>query len=219
MMVTTVTFDSFVATGNAFEALELSRALACAESAAPNLLLLHGPPGSGKTHLLHAVRDAARSIHPSLVIVRTNARELVDEMMAEASHDQPASAGPLWPPGALVTIDDLHTLSGKVVTQREIGRLLETALARGCRLVCAVGGLAEIPVLAEVIPALPRARVVELRRPNQVEVRMILGALAKAQSLTLTAKMLDSIAAACHGDVRLAAGALARQRLRMSAAS
>lgn len=214
-----MTFDSFVATGNAFEALELSRALAYAKSAAPNLLLLHGPPGSGKTHLLHAVRDAARSRHPLLVVVRTNARDLVEEMIAAVWQEQPASSRPLWPPGALVTIDDLHTLSGKVVTQREVGRLLETALARGCRLVCAVGGLSEIPVLAEAIRALPRARVVDLRRPNQVEVRQILGAVAKAQSLTLPAATLDSIAATSHGDFRSAAGALARERLRASAAS
>jgi len=41
-MARTVTFDSFVATHNALQALELSRALTFAEAAAPSPLLLHG---------------------------------------------------------------------------------------------------------------------------------------------------------------------------------
>lgn len=50
--------DTFIATPAAIEALDLCRALAGTGPDTPRLLLLHGPPGSGKTHLPHSIRHA-----------------------------------------------------------------------------------------------------------------------------------------------------------------
>ena len=48
------TFDSFVACDGNAGALQFSRRIADAHDP-ENLLYIHGPAGSGKTHLLHAI--------------------------------------------------------------------------------------------------------------------------------------------------------------------
>jgi chromosomal replication initiation ATPase DnaA len=145
-----------------------------------------------------------------------DAIELMEHMIA-MHRDEAAGLRRIWPQGAVVTIDDLHTLAGKTMSQREVGLLFRAALARGTRLACAVGRLAEIPVLVEGVRSLPAARIVPLRRPNNPQMRQIVRGLARTEGVLLPARKLNSIAGRCHGDVRRALGAIACQRLQASA--
>ena len=209
---TVLTFERFVVTRGAIEAVESCRSLASGHSDAPRLLLLHGSLGSGKTHLLHSITHAIRDRAPSMRIVETTATDLVQEMTAALRRDKPAELELLWPQGALVTIDDLHVLTGKAMTQREVGRLFIAAVERGCRLVCATGSLAEIPAVITALRAHAGVRFVALRRPSRADMRRILAGMARAEGLRLTAKTLSSLAAGCRGDVRRAVSAITHQR-------
>lgn len=205
-------FDTFIATPAAIQALDLSRALAARLPDGPRLLLLHGPPGSGKTHLLHAIIHAVQERDPSAAVLRTSALECVQDLIAALRPDEAGDLPRPWPPRGVVTIDDLHILSGKPATQREVGRVFGAALDRGSRLACAVGRLDEIPQIIEAVRGLPGARLAELPRPSHRDMRRILDSMARAEGWLLSPETLDSMASACRGDVRRAASAMARQR-------
>ena len=209
---TVPSFERFVVTRGAIEAVEACRSLASGHADAPRLLLLHGSQGSGKTHLLHSITCAIRDRDPSIPIVETSATDLVQEMTAALRRGKAADLEQLWPQGAMVTIDDLHVLTGMAVTQREVGRLFVAAVERGSRLVCATGTPAEIPDVVTAVRAHSAVRFVALRGPSRADMRRILAGMARAEGLRLTAKALNSLAAGCRGDVRRAVSAITHQR-------
>lgn len=58
-----LTFDSFISCDGNAAALQFARSIADPADS-ENLLYLHGPPGSGKTHLLQAISQALSAIGP-----------------------------------------------------------------------------------------------------------------------------------------------------------
>jgi chromosomal replication initiator protein len=212
-----MTFDSFIPTSATIEAMELSQAVARSRASAPRLLLLCGPPGSGKTHLLRAIGHVVGHEQPSIPVVQTTADEVLQRWIAAIKRDE--VPGPLWPPTALVTIDDLHTMGGKELAQREFARQMALALDDDIRFACAIGRLSEAPALIQVIRGLPRARIVRLKPPVGSEMSRLLVELARRDRIPLEARKAKTIAERCRGDVRRACGAIARRRLLVSAQS
>jgi chromosomal replication initiator protein len=208
-------FETFIATAAAVEALDLCRTFAGTGPDAPRLLVLHGPPGSGKTHLLQAILHAIHERDPSLAVLRTSSMECVHDLVAEL---RPADAHlpRLWPAGSVVTIDDLHVLSGKPATQTEIGRQIRSAIEGGSRLACSVGRLDEVPQLMDTVRGFPSVRLAALARPGERDMAHILDVMARAEGWSLSPESLASMAAACQGDVRHAASAITRLRFEAS---
>ncbi len=194
------TFERFVVTEASRAALEQALAFASAQS--PRLLLLTGPPGVGKSHLLRSIlRGAEGASEGSLVYV--TAAELVRDLVAAVPF-----------PAGVVAVDDLHVLRERPVTQREVAATFRRALDRGGRVACAAGcSLSEIPVLAGALAELKEARLIEMERTPAVDIRRVVASLAVSQALDLTSSEIACIAAESRGDIRRAAGCLARQRL------
>ncbi len=213
------TFDDFFPYRGTTTALKLSRALASGRPDGPRLLLLHGPPGVGKTHLLHAIAQSVRLRSPPIAVVQTTATDLVHEMIALLRRDRAVDVRRLLPPCALVTIDDLHVLARMAATQREVGLLFRTAIEGGGRRACAAGCRPQqVPILFETLAALPTARFLELPRPSSRDVRRILRQMTKREGLTLRTEALASTATHCCGDLRRALSALAHRRLELATA-
>jgi hypothetical protein len=105
----------------------LARSTAFGYLSSPRLLLLHGPAGVGKTHLLRAILD-------------------------------------------------LHVLAGRPVTQVEVARRLRIAVARGSRVVAALGSpLASLGVLITSLRSNPGLTLAQMLPPTPGEMRAIGG--------------------------------------------
>jgi chromosomal replication initiator protein len=193
------------------EALELATALVSRQPGAPRLLLLLGPPGVGKTHLLRSVVHHVRSRAPAASITQTDGSELLQELVAALRGGDPTALQRKYTQAELLAVDDLHVLAGKLVTQREVALLLKAAIDGGARVVCAAGCRpANVPVLAAALRELPVARVVEMRPPGQADMRRILSVMGRTAGLRLTRKTVSSLTRGCRGDVGRAIGALVR---------
>src|SRR3989442_7668072 len=134
-----LTFDRFTPTPGVRRALALGVALAEETVDAPRLLLLHGPPGVGKTHLLQAIVNLRVARQPRRSLIQLEAKHLVAEWDAGLKRDRGAELPRRLEWTDLVAIDDLHALAGKPVTQREVARTLEGTVSRGGRVACAMG--------------------------------------------------------------------------------
>jgi chromosomal replication initiation ATPase DnaA len=177
-----LTFDCFTPTRGVRRALALGMALAEETPDAPRLLLLHGPPGVGKTHLLRAIINLRMARQPRRSLILFEASHLVQQWVADLKGDPEAARHRRLEWTGLVAIDDPHALAGKPVTQREVARTLEGTVTHGGRVACAMGG-----------------------SPAE-----ILDVMARAEHLTLRRETLAAIADRCEGDVRRGQGERAR---------
>lgn len=212
-----LTFDAFTPCRGSHEGYRHSLALARNRPAAPRLLLLHGPPGCGKTHVLQATIRHAQQRHPWASHVLTSAEALVQDLVDSVRGAAPVAPRTGFARGDVLAVDDLHLLSGKPATQHEIAALFAAALAADAHVICASGcPPGEIPILAEALQPLQGARIIEMLAPSPAEMRRILNRLTAAEQVSLAAPAVASIATASRGDVRRAIGAIAHRRLELS---
>jgi chromosomal replication initiator protein len=204
-------FDEFVPTRGSADALAAARGLVSESASALRLVLLFGPPGVGKSHLVRAVVDRFAQRRPGGSIVSTSARELLEEvtaaLRAERLHDIHGRLGC----AGLVAVDDLQVLRDVPRTQKEIGLLLKAAVRAGARVVAAAGcPLAHLtPVLDEVLP-LRGAHAIEIGPPAEREMCRVLRKVATRRGLTVDAHTMAAVARRCGGDVGRGIGGLAR---------
>jgi len=85
-----LTFDRFTPTPGVRRALALGVALAEETADAPRLLLLHGPSGVGKTHLLQAIINLRVARQPRRSLIQFEANHLVAEWVVGLKGDRGA---------------------------------------------------------------------------------------------------------------------------------
>lgn len=210
------TFERFVVTDASREAFSLAAALAANERSAPRLLLLCGPAGVGKTHLLRSILHVAAR-QPGSTLYRT-ASDWIDALVRSLCLDPAAQRQAVGEPPTVTAVDDLHVLVGKPATQREIGVRLGDLLESGGRVACAAGcRLDELPALVGILRKLPSAQVVALASPDKRALPQILRRLAKSDHLRMSPRTIAAIATRCEGDVRRAMGAMTRERFEQQA--
>ncbi len=113
------TFDTFVAgSSNRFAH---AAALAVAEGPARsyNPLFIYGDSGLGKTHLLHAIGDYARTLLPHLRVRYVNSEEFTNDFINSIRDDRTSRFQSIYRDVDVLLIDDIQFLAGKVQTQEE----------------------------------------------------------------------------------------------------
>lgn len=129
----TYTFDSFVAGGASKDALAAAIAVAHHRDRGPLVLL--GPCGSGKSHLLHAIEGEMRAQRADANILHVSAQELADRVVAALRRDTLAAFESRLAALDALLVDDMRSLAGKPATEQEIAIQLQKLSARG---VCVV---------------------------------------------------------------------------------
>ena len=125
------TFDRYVEAAGNRVAYRSALAMAEGEDGALNALFIHGSPGMGKSHLLHAlacrVADAGRSVACfSAEAFTTRYQTALRSATAEQFQDAVRSVD-------LFVIDDVQYLAGKKGTLDELGHTIDAVLNAGGR--------------------------------------------------------------------------------------
>jgi chromosomal replication initiator protein len=131
------TFDSFVSGPSNEFAHSVARTVASWADGHFNPVVLHGPYGFGKTHLLHAMAwEAQRSAPGKQVLYMTSERFLsgfvravMDKSTASFKEDVRSAD--------LLLIDDVHFIAGKPSSQEELLQTLSVLMEDGKRVVLA----------------------------------------------------------------------------------
>jgi chromosomal replication initiator protein len=125
------TFDTFVAGAASQDAVSAAAAIAHDRGGAPLVLL--GPCGSGKSHLLHAIAHELRKTGAN--VLRVSAAELTDSLVASFRRDSLRTFEQRLASFDAVLVDDMRWLADKPVTEGEMSRQLGAVAARGVAVV------------------------------------------------------------------------------------
>ena len=206
------TFDQFViGAGNRFAH---AAALAVAElpGHSYNPLFLHGSPGIGKTHLLHAIGNYVERFGAGLNVRYATVEEFTSEFVQAVRGNTTADFKQRFRSADVVLIDDIQFLAGRDKTREEFFHTFNALLDGGRQLVMTSDCAPEdIPGLeTRLIERFRSGLVTELETPG-LEVRMaILAKRARLDGVEVGLDVLAEIAGRVDTSVRALEGALIR---------
>lgn len=205
-------FSEFVIGEGSMTAASIAQQAAAGEPVA-SPLLIWGPTGVGKTHLLRAIRQEVRRR-------RIRALYLTAEQFTtgfiEAVHGRGLPSFRHKHRGVdLLLIDDLQFFLGKAKTLEELQHTLDTLMAEGAQIVLA----SDRPPSAlhglggEIVSRLSGGVSVEIEAPDFATRKSLLRRSASASGMVIDDDVVDAVAGTIVGGVREMAGVLNRLRV------
>ncbi len=113
-----LTFDQFVVGDNTRLAYAAAAKVASESLRAYNPLVLYGPPGLGKTHLLHAIANEAP--HHSLTTLLATAEQFVHDYVTSVQGKTTERFRSLYRSPDILIIDDVQFVCGKIKSEEAL---------------------------------------------------------------------------------------------------
>jgi chromosomal replication initiator protein len=205
-------FDQFViGEGNRF-AHAASLAVAELPAQAYNPLFLHGRPGLGKTHLLHAIGNYVQRYGSGLRVRYATIEEFTTGFVDAVRRHRTGDFKDDFRSADVVLIDDVQFLAGRTKTREEFFHTFNALLDSGRQLVISSDRSPEdLPDLEDRLAERFRSGlVVELEPPPAPLRRAILAKRACLDGLEVSDAVIAEIAQRIDSSVRALEGALIR---------
>jgi chromosomal replication initiator protein len=203
-------FENFVVGASNRLAASAARAVAEAPGTTYNPLVVYGPSGLGKTHLVSAIAAQAQARNPTMRVEVISAEEFVERFHGAIARREQEQFAAQSRAVDLLILDDLQFLTGQHETQSELLRLFN-ALQREQRQLVLTSDRppAEIAdVDARLLSRLSGGLIVDVGVPD-FEMRLaILRNAASDRQLDVEAGVLETVARLPMSNVRELKGAL-----------
>jgi chromosomal replication initiator protein len=206
------TFEQFViGSGNRF-AHAASLAVAELPGQAYNPLFVHGRPGLGKTHLLHAIANYVERYGGGMRVRYATVEEFTSAFVEAVRGGRTSAFKERFRTSDVVLIDDVQFLARKERTREEFFHTFNALHDSGRQLVLSSDRRPdELPDLEErLAERFQSGLVVELEQPGIEVRRAILGKRARLDGVELPPEVLDEIARCVSSSIRALEGALIR---------
>ena len=206
------TFEQFVI-GNA-NRFAHAAALSAAElpGSAYNPLLIVGPPGVGKTHLLHSIGNYVLAYGSGLTVRYTTAEDFTNEFRAALDRKSTASFKAHYRHADVLLIDDIQFLAHKTRTEEEFFHTFNALRESGSQIVMSadrppreMDGLEQ-----RLCQRFESGLLVEIGAPDLAMRQTILRKRAAVDGLDIDDRVLDLIAERVTDTVRALEAALIR---------
>jgi chromosomal replication initiator protein len=207
------TFEQFVI-GDA-NRLAHAAALAVAElpGQAYNPLFIHGPPGLGKTHLLHAIANYVTAHGDQLTVRYTTAEAFTNQFLAALQHRDVDRFKAGYRASDVLLIDDIQFLQRKARTEEEFFHTFNSLYETGAQLVLTSDKLpADMPDLAHRLRERFESGLVTDVQPPDFHTRLTILRKRAAHDGVDVAEIgaLEAIARRITSNIRTLEGALIR---------
>ena len=113
------TFENFVVGPTNHLACNAAQAVAKSAGQVYNPLFIYGPPGVGKTHLLHAIANGVYAQNPKARIVNIKGEQFTNELLEAIRTGNNIAFRSKYREADLFLIDDIQFIAGKETTQEE----------------------------------------------------------------------------------------------------
>ncbi|MBQ7376930.1 MAG: chromosomal replication initiator protein DnaA [Clostridia bacterium] len=118
-IVADYTFDNFIVGESNKFAHAACYAVATSSDTSYNPLLIHGPSGLGKTHLLYAITNEIKRNNPDVRIVYKRSEDFTNELISHIRTDSMPAFRSKYRNADVLLIDDIQFIAGKESTQEE----------------------------------------------------------------------------------------------------
>jgi chromosomal replication initiator protein len=175
-------------------------------------LVIYGPTGVGKTHLLEGIWTASRRADARLSVVYLSAEQFTSLFLGALHGSGLPSFRRKYRGLDLLIIDDIQFLAGKRATLIELWHTIDTFLREGRQLVFAADRPpADLPELGPELTARLQGGLVCGIQPPEYETRLgIVRGMATRLGVALPDDVLSYVAANLHSHARELAGAVNR---------
>ncbi len=206
------TFESFVAGSSNRFAHAAAAAVAETPGKSYNPLMIYGPSGLGKTHLLHAIGHYVTSYFEQLRVKYVSTEELTNDFINAISNNRTAEFRSSYRDVDVLLVDDIQFLAAKIQTQEEFFHTFNTLHNAQKQIVMTSD---RPPKLLEALEPRLRSRfewgLMTDIQPPDLETRIaILRKKVAQQRLTAGTQMLELIASRIPTNIRELEGALTR---------
>lgn len=132
-------FDNFVSDRRNEEAARLCKAFAEAAPGQPKSLVLHGPPGAGKTHLLAAMGSVVMERAGEGAALYLDCKTLAERVLSVKSYEELKLYLEKYENAAFLAVDNLDFVEGVSQAEDQIFHLYNAVVQGGGRFSAAVG--------------------------------------------------------------------------------
>lgn len=132
-----MTFDTLVTGESNRIAVALAQRVADGAPVGTQMHLISGPQGTGKTHLLHALRARAMATNPEACVVYLTAEEFLSAYTDGVKAKDTSALKKRLRAASILLIDDLHRISGKPGTETELFQNIREVTGQGGNVVLA----------------------------------------------------------------------------------
>lgn len=178
--------------------------------AGANPLVLYGPTGTGKTHLLEGVYAGLRKRHPNETVMFVSAEDFMNRFVASMHHNKQGAFRKQFRECYALLVDDLTFLAGKKATQIEFLHTFDALVADGCQVVvtCDCHPRLTEDLMPELADRLLGGAVWGVLPPDSETRMALLQAKAAVPGPIIPAEVLQFLATHLRGNVRELEGAV-----------
>jgi chromosomal replication initiator protein len=208
----TYTFDRFVIGRSNRFAHAAALAVAEMPAQAYNPLFIYGPPGVGKTHLLHAIGNYVAAHNSSLSVHYTTVEAFTNHFMSALQQNDIERFKRTYRDSDVLLLDDVEFLEGKKKTGEEFFYTFDAISSTGAQAVFSgANHPSKMPLLEpRLSERLQSGLIVDLHPPDQETRLAILRKLSSFSSTVIDSDVLDYIATEITPNTRVLEGALIR---------